>query len=214
MPCLIAIVRIPSNYAFVFLTIRRTTHRRGVSLARDAAHGGGCRSTEKYILSLAALMLNDGCSFAAPMDAVPRARIRDTHRDAQQPARVPTDTAIGIRQMTSPFQLHREPSGWPAWWVVVGGAYVLLMCVFAGIGLGTLIASRGPLLSIVAESGDDFRGQSSVRQSTQFETGSVKVSARPLNSMYEQCTATSWTDQANFKLFCRICACVHACYPQ
>eukprot|EP00892_Ulva_mutabilis_P012326 jgi/Ulvmu1/9466/UM052_0034.1 len=108
------------------------------------------------------------------MDAGPRARMRDTNRDEQQSAWSPTDVGLNIRQLTSPFQLHRPASGWPSWCIVVGGAYVLLMCVFAGIGLGTIIATRSPMLTIVSEGGSQSGGQSFVRQSTRFETGSVK----------------------------------------
>ena len=136
------------------------------------------------------------------MDTVPRPRMRDAHRDAHQTASSGTDAELGIKHMISPFQSYRPASGWPAWCLVAGGAYVLLMCVFAGIGLGTLIATRNPLMSITTVHGVTPVGVPSVQQSTRFETGSVKVSVLRALAIFAYSRKRSRTKTSSIHLEC------------
>lgn len=106
------------------------------------------------------------------MDAGARPRARDYHRWEQRPEIEAVDSKA---RMISPFQTARPSSRWSVLWIILGGAYLLLLCVFAGIGFGMIVGRPGMTSKEYAECGRLGGGKLSTEQSGRFARGAVKV---------------------------------------
>lgn len=110
------------------------------------------------------------------MDGGARPRARDVHR-FENDSEPPPPVGIKLKPMTSPFQNVKHFSKWPVWCLIVGGLYVLGMCLLVGIGLGMTINQRGLTQKEYMECTRIAGEVLSVQQSKRFPTGSVKVRA-------------------------------------
>lgn len=125
------------------------------------------------------------------MDAGARPRARDYHRSDQRPEVEAVDSKVRI--MVSPFQTARQSPRWSTLGIILGGAYMLLLCVFAGIGFGMIVGRRGMTSKEYAECGRLGGGKLSTEQSGRFESGAVKVRAA------HRCAASGTLIQRHFR---------------
>lgn len=123
------------------------------------------------------------------MDAVARPRARDTHRIEEQPHIEAVNTKVKL--MMSPFNTFKQPSRLSAWALILGGAYGLVLCVFAGIGLGMIVGQRGMSPKEAFECARIGGGNLSIEQSKRFPTGAVKVRSADVLSSHGVATLAS-----------------------